>query len=68
MNKEELHTFVETYHPNICQIVAYKSGEKAYSDWSDAWAASEDTVMLCGEQVRQVVKVGDNDVSDPEIS
>ena len=32
MNKEELHTFVETYHPNICQIAAYKSGEKVYSD------------------------------------
>ena len=36
MNKEELHTFVETYHPNICQIVAYKSGEKVYSDcWNE---------------------------------
>ena len=53
---------------NNSQYTITGTAEKAYSDWNDAWAVSEDTVMLCGEQVRLVVKVGDNDVSDPEIS
>ena len=36
MNKEELHDFIEKQQPNICQIVAYKDGEKVYSDcWND---------------------------------
>ncbi len=32
MNKEELHKLIETAQPNICQVVAYKSGEEVYSD------------------------------------
>ncbi len=32
MNKEELHGFIEKHQPNICQISAYKSNKKAYSD------------------------------------
>ena len=32
MNKEELHKLIETVQPNICQVVAYKSGEEVYSD------------------------------------
>ena len=36
MNKEELHSLIEKQQPNICQIVAYKDGEKVYSEcWND---------------------------------
>ena len=36
MNKQELHAFVAKQQPNICQIVAYRSGKKVYSDcWND---------------------------------
>ena len=36
MNKEELHNIVKEQQPNICQIVAYKDGQKIYSDtWND---------------------------------
>ena len=36
MNREELHKLIKEQQPNICQIVAYKSGEKVYSDcWNN---------------------------------
>jgi len=36
MNREELHNLIREQQPNICQIVAYKNGEKVYSDcWND---------------------------------
>ena len=36
MNQEELYNLIKTEQPNICQIVAYKNGEKVYSDcWND---------------------------------
>ncbi len=36
MNREELHDLIEKQQPNICQVVAYKDGEKVYSDcWND---------------------------------
>ena len=36
MNKAELHNLIKEQQPNICQIVAYKSGEKVYSDcWNN---------------------------------
>ena len=36
MNKEQLHNFIEANQPNICQVVAYKDGEKIYSDcWNN---------------------------------
>ena len=36
MNQEELHDLIAKQQPNICQIVAYKDGEKVYSDcWND---------------------------------
>ncbi len=36
MNKEELHGLIQKQQPNICQITAYKNGEKVYSDcWND---------------------------------
>ena len=36
MNKEELHALIAKQQPNICQIVAYRSGKKVYSDcWND---------------------------------
>ena len=36
MHKEELHHLIQTQHPNICQIVAYKNGQKVYSDcWNN---------------------------------
>ena len=45
MNREELHAFVAKHQPNICQIVAYRAGEKVYSDcWNDY--ASDDCVHI----------------------
>ena len=45
MNREELHSLVAQQQPNICQIVAYRSGEKVYSDcWNDY--ASDDCVHI----------------------
>ena len=45
MNREELHALVAKQQPNICQIVAYRSGEKVYSDcWNDY--ASDDCVHI----------------------
>ena len=36
MNQEELYNLIKEQQPNICQIVAYKSGEKVYSDcWNE---------------------------------
>lgn len=36
MTKEELHSLVKESQPNICQVVAYRNGEKIYSDeWND---------------------------------
>ena len=36
MNKKELHDFIKTKQPNICQISCYKDGEEVYSDeWND---------------------------------
>lgn len=36
MNQEELYDLIAKQQPNICQIVAYKDGEKVYSDcWND---------------------------------
>ena len=36
MNQEELHDLIAKQQPNVCQIVAYKAGEKVYSDcWND---------------------------------
>ena len=36
MNTQELHKIIETEQPNICQMVAYKAGEKVYSDcWNN---------------------------------
>ena len=36
MNKEELYGLIKTEQANICQIVAYKNGEKVYSEcWND---------------------------------
>ena len=36
MNQQELHNLIKEKQPNICQIVAYKSGGKVYSDcWND---------------------------------
>ena len=32
MNKEELHNLIQSQQSNICQIAAYKNGEKVYSD------------------------------------
>ena len=32
MKKDELHNFIQTQQSNICQIAAYKNGEKVYSD------------------------------------
>ena len=32
MNKAELYALIKDGEPNICQIVAYKNGEKAYSE------------------------------------
>ena len=29
MNKAGLHEYIEKHQPNICQIVAYKDGNKA---------------------------------------
>ena len=31
MNQEELYSLIKTEQPNICQIVAYKNGDKVYS-------------------------------------
>lgn len=36
MNQEELHHLIKQQQPNICQIVAYKAGQKVFSDcWND---------------------------------
>ena len=36
MNQKEFHNLVKEQQPNICQIVAYKTDEKVYSDcWND---------------------------------
>ena len=36
MNQEELHNLIKEQQPNICQVVAYKAGEKVLSDcWND---------------------------------
>ena len=36
MNGEELYKLIKEQHPNICQITAYKAGEKVYSEcWND---------------------------------
>ena len=36
MNGEELYTLIKEQQPNICQITAYKAGEKVYSEcWND---------------------------------
>jgi len=36
VTKEELHSLVKESQPNICQVVAYRNGEKIYSDeWND---------------------------------
>ena len=36
MDKEELNSLIKTTQPNICQIVAYRNGEKLYSEcWND---------------------------------
>ena len=32
MKKEELHNLIQSQQSNICQIAAYKNGEKVYSD------------------------------------
>ena len=36
MHTQELHKLIETEQPNICQVTAYKAGEKVYSDcWNN---------------------------------
>lgn len=36
MNHEELYNLIKEGQPNICQVVAYRTGEKVYSDcWND---------------------------------
>ena len=36
MNSEELYKLIKEQQPNICQITAYKAGEKVYSEcWND---------------------------------
>ena len=36
MTYDELHHLIKERQPNICQVVAYKNGEKVYSDcWND---------------------------------
>ena len=36
MNREELYRLIKEKQPNICQVVAYKKGEKVYSEcWND---------------------------------
>ncbi len=36
MNQEKLYNLIKEQQPNICQIVAYKMGEKVYSEcWND---------------------------------
>lgn len=36
MTKQQLHSFIIENQPNICQIAAYRGGEKVYSDeWND---------------------------------
>ena len=36
MNQEELYNLIKDGQPNICQIVAYRNGEKVYSEcWND---------------------------------
>ena len=32
MDKNDLHTLIETKQPNICQVTAYKDNKKVYSD------------------------------------
>ena len=36
MDKEFIHKLIETEQPNICQVVAYRGGEKVFSDcWNN---------------------------------
>lgn len=36
LNRESLHELIQKEQPNICQVFAYKDGEKVYSDeWND---------------------------------
>ena len=41
MNKQELHNLIETKQPNICQVVAYKGGEKVFSDCWNSYKADD---------------------------
>lgn len=46
MNKEEMHDLIAKQQPNICQIVAYKNNEKAYSDCWNNYKADDCTHIM----------------------
>ncbi len=45
MNQEELHNMIKDEQPNICQVAAYKLGEKVYSDCWNGYK-SDDSVHI----------------------
>jgi hypothetical protein len=46
MTREELHVLTEKQQPNICQITAYKNGEKVYSDCWNGYTDDDCTHIM----------------------
>ena len=46
MSKKEMHSIIEKSQPNICQIVAYKSGDEVYSDEWNAYEKTDCTHVM----------------------
>lgn len=46
MKTEELHDFIEKSQPNICQIVAYRDGQKIYDDQWNGYDGNDCTHIM----------------------
>lgn len=46
MNKEKLHSLIETEQPNICQVFSYKDGKEIYSDEWNNYKKSDCTHVM----------------------
>ena len=58
MTKEELHSLTEKQQPNICQITAYKNGEKVYSDCWNGYSVQDCTHIMSATKSIVALLVG----------
>lgn len=58
MNKEDLHRFIETQQPNICQVVAYKDNEKVYADCWNHYKEDDCTHIMSATKSIMALLIG----------